>query len=91
MQVSETSLASYKMVSKEFREHHYSKIMLAMRIAGMPLSVESIAQKAGLGKDQVSKRMCELERDVIVYKSGIGKTSSGRPCALYSLVKHEME
>jgi hypothetical protein len=35
--------------------------------------------------------MSELLRDNLVYVSGKGLTSSGRPCALYSLTQHGEE
>jgi predicted transcriptional regulator len=87
MQVPSTSMEAYKMVHPDMKAGHHAKIMSAMRLLGIPCSMEEIAEKSGMDLAQVSRRVVELERDTIVFKNGKGRTSKGRPCFLYQLVR----
>lgn len=87
MQVPSTSMEAYKMVTDGMKAGHHAKIMSAMRLINVPCSMEEIAKRSGMDLAQVSRRVVELERDTIVFKNGKGRTSKGRPCFLYQLVK----
>lgn len=87
MKVPQTSLDAYRQVHPDMKSSHYGKIMSAMRLLGIPSSMEAIAKKAEMALAQVSRRMGELEKDGCVIKDGEGFTSSGRRCSLYALKK----
>jgi predicted ArsR family transcriptional regulator len=75
-------------MSHQLKVDHWGKILFAMRLLGISCSSEAIAKKAGMKEAQTYRRMSELIADGCVYVSGKGLTSSGRPCALYSLTEH---
>lgn len=78
-------------MSHQLKVDHWGKILFAMRLLGISCSSEAIAKKAGMKEAQAYRRMSELISDGLVYVSGKGLTSSGRPCALYSLTQHGKE
>lgn len=88
---NKNSLEAYKMLHQNMKSYHWGKILFALRLLGMASSPEAIAKKAGMGKDQVFRRLSELVRDDLIFINGKGLTSSGRPCALYSLTQHGKE
>lgn len=84
---SDTSNAAYKELHPNMVSNHHGKILSAMRLLGVPVSMEGISDKAGLTYEQSHKRFSELEREGLIKKEGKGKTKAGRACWLYSLVK----
>lgn len=89
--LNKNSLEAHKMVHQQMLNDHWGKILFAMRVLGVSCSSEAIAKRAGMKESQTYRRMSELLRDNLVYVSGKGLTSSGRPCALYSLTQHGRE
>lgn len=81
--LSDTSMSAYKMVANDMRVNHWGKILFAMRLLGVPSSMEKIAERAGMELNQVTRRMNEIEREGLVHKEGKSKTKSGRACYLY--------
>lgn len=89
--LNQNSQAAYKMLHENMKSDHWGKILFAMRLLGISCSSEAIAKKAGMKEAQVYRRMNELLADNLVYVNAKGLTSSGRPCALYSLTQHGKE
>lgn len=88
----ETSISAYNQVHQNMKNDHWGKIMFAMRMLNKPASMEDIMKYLKWDNvARVSRRMAELVRDGVVYVNGVGKTSSGRSCQLYSLTKHAEE
>lgn len=80
-----TSIAAYKQAVPEMKAEHYRKIINALKELGSA-NYERIAEKAGLDRHQVGRRLSELERDQKVFKPGIQTlTKSGRKAFNYSL------
>lgn len=81
----ETSHAANKSATHEMREQHYQKIIAALNVL-VSANYEKIAEQAGMERHQVGRRLSEMERVQIVYKSGLqSDTSSGRKAFNYSL------
>lgn len=82
----ETSLAAYKSVI-EMKQAHYAKIVSALNKLGGSGHYEDISTYSGLGKDQVNRRLSEMERDGIIFNTGETKnTLSGRKAMVRKLV-----
>lgn len=63
-------------------------VLQAMKAASGPVSTEWIASRVGHGYASVQPRISELHRDGLVRDSGArGKTSAGRTCVLWEIVK----
>lgn len=60
----------------EFEGDHYARILDALRLG--PAGATEIANRCGLGRDQVGKRLCELERDGLVAKDGKTRNANGK-------------
>lgn len=81
----ETSYAANRAATIEMRSEHYRKIIAALTVLGSA-NYERIAEKAGLDRHQVGRRLSELERDQKVFKPGIQTlTKSGRKAFNYCL------
>ena len=85
--LSDTSLAAYKMVANQMKVNHWGKILFAMRLLGVPASMEKISERAGMELNQVTRRMNEIEKEGLVHKNGKTKTKKGRMCYMYSISK----
>lgn len=66
----ETSLAAYRSVNSEMINSHHSKIISALKLAKNGLIYEQIAAQLKLDKHQVGRRVSELERMQVIYKTG---------------------
>ncbi len=85
-QLPTTSLAANNSFTSEMREKHHSKILKALNEL-KKATYEEISIKLGMDKHQVGRRLCELQRDQLVYKPGTQKnTSTGRKAFEYALV-----
>lgn len=86
MKQPSTSLDAYKSVSIEMKNNHYSKILKALKSLGSGI-YEEIADYVGMDKNQVSRRLKEMELEELVYKSGLKRpTKSGRSAFVYHVV-----
>lgn len=82
----ETSKAAYNSVTIEMQKNHYSKILKALKSLGNGI-YEELAEHIGMEKNQVSRRLKEMEQQELVYKSGTKRpTKSGRSAYVYFLV-----
>lgn len=82
----QTSIDAFKSVNGKMLAEHYQKILRALN--GLKLAIyEEIAIECGFpDKNQVSRRLKELEGMELVYKPGTKKpTSTGRQAYQYSL------
>lgn len=81
-----TSHEAFKSVQPEMLAEHYRRILDAIKTLKIGI-YEEIAQVAGFtDKNQVSRRLKELEGMELVYKPGTKKpTSTGRQAYQYSL------
>lgn len=84
-----TSLDAYKSLTPEMLSKHYGKIIQALRDIESGI-YEEIADKTGLERHKVARRLSELERLSVIYKPGEKKpTSTGRSAFVYKLVPTE--
>lgn len=60
----------------EFEGDHHAQILDALRLG--PAGATEIAGRCGLGRDQVGKRLCELERGGLVVKDGKTRNANGK-------------
>lgn len=67
----------------DFEADHHAMILDALRIG--PAGATAIASRCGLGRDQVGKRMVELERGGVVVVDGTEPNANGRNERRYRL------
>ncbi len=81
-----TSIDAYKSVNGKMLADHYQRILLALNRLKIAI-YEEIATECGFtDKNQVSRRLKELEGMELVYKPGTKKaTSTGRMAYQYSI------
>lgn len=81
-----TSIDAFKSVNGKMLADHYKKILAAIKVLGIA-TYEEIALLASFSdKNQVSRRLKELEGMELVYKPGTKKlTTSNRNAYQYSL------
>jgi predicted ArsR family transcriptional regulator len=80
-----TSTDAYRSVSIEMLNNHHGKIIKALKELGCGI-YEEIASHLTMEKNQVSRRLVELERMELVWKPGATKpTKSGRKAYVYQL------
>lgn len=65
----------------DFEGDHHAQILDALMLG--PAGATEIASRAGLGRDQVGKRLCELERRGLVVIDGKVRNANGRSEARY--------
>ena len=77
-------------INRETITAHKRRICLAMIHfkGGIGLNYEEIAIRSGVPADSVGRRLCELERDGVIEKTGKRrKTSRGIPANCYKIVE----
>lgn len=80
-----TSHEAYRSVHEEMKKSHYGKIISALKVLGTGI-YEEIADTAGMEKNQVSRRLLEMEGLQLVWKPGAKKpTKAGRNAFVYQL------
>ena len=82
----QTSLDAWRSMDGKILADHYCKILTALDLLGTAI-YEEIATQAGFtDKNQVSRRLAELERMEMVYKTGDkGLTKSNRQAFKYKI------
>jgi Fic family protein len=81
-----TSIEAYKTVG-EMKQAHYAKIVSALNKLGGKGTYEEISVFAGINKDQVNRRLSEMERDGTIRNTGENrKTVSGRKAMVRELI-----
>lgn len=82
----QTSLDAWRSMDGKILADHYCKILTALDLLGTAV-YEEIATQAGFtDKTQVSRRLAELERMELVYKTGDkGLTKSNRQAYKYKI------
>lgn len=82
----QTSLDAYKSINGKILAEHYLKIIRSLKRLNLA-TYEELAHDIGFGdKNQVSRRLKEMEGLELVYKPGTKKnTSSGRGAYQYAL------
>jgi hypothetical protein len=82
----DTSLAAHKAVHAEMKNSHYGKIIGALKVLGVA-NYETIAKYVGFkDRNQVSRRLKEMEGLLLVFKPMTkSSTSSGRAAYNYQL------
>lgn len=60
----------------DFEGDHHAQILEALMLG--PAGATAIASRCGLGRDQVGKRLCELERRGLVVVDGKERNANGR-------------
>jgi predicted transcriptional regulator len=85
-----TSLDANKKAVPEMRQAHHAKILNALKEMGSA-NYEQIAKKIGFkDRNQVSRRLKEMEDSLIIYKPGLKTaTSSGRMAYVYCIAGNE--
>lgn len=86
----DTSLEANKAAVVEMRAEHYQRIVKALEVL-KTANYEKIAEQAGFNdRNQVSRRMKEMEGLGMVYKPGLkSSTSSGRNAYNYCLTNEK--
>lgn len=83
---SETSLEAFASVSDEMRKKHHEKILDALGNSKKGLMYEQIAAQIRMDKHQVGRRLNELEKKKLIYKTGEKiLTSSRRNACVYKV------
>lgn len=81
-----TSIEAYHLAVPEMINAHHSRIIAALRLVKKGMIYEQIAGNTKMSKDQVARRLSELERKELVFKTGEKiKTSTGRSAFIYKL------
>lgn len=81
----ETSLEAWRSITKEHLLEHHAKILCALRDL-RTASAEQISTRTNLTHHQVNRRMSELERMEIIYRTGARVvTRTGRSASCWSL------
>ena len=70
----------------EFEADHHAKILDALLLG--PAGATEIARRCKLGRDQVGKRLCELERRGLVVKDGVVRNLNRKSEGRYRAVRH---
>src|SRR6185437_3168790 len=84
-----TSLEAYRQVNSEMLVNHHSKIISTLKSAKNGLIYEQIAAQLKLDKHQIGRRLSELERMQVVYKTGEKRlTSTNRNAFVYKIVEN---
>jgi len=84
-----TSLEAYRAVNSEMLVNHHSKIISALKSAKNGLMYEQIAAQIKMDKHQVGRRISELERENVIYKTGEKRlTSTNRNAFVYKIVEN---
>ena len=71
----------------DFEGDHHAQILEALTLG--PAGATEISSRCGLGRDQVGKRLCELERRGLVVIDGKVRNAKGRNEARYSLARRK--
>lgn len=84
----DTSISAYKeLKSSDQQKQHYKKILEALEKIGSGI-YEKIAIVSGLEKHQVHRRLSEMERQLLVYKTKEKQpTSNNRKAYVYKIYK----
>ena len=82
----DTSKAAQLAVTEEMKAKHYGKIIGALKVLGVA-NYEQIAKYVGFSdRNQVSRRLKEMEAEMWIFKPGTkSPTSSGRAAYNYQL------
>lgn len=81
----ETSLEAWRSITKEHLLEHHAKILCALRDL-RTASAEQISTRTNLTHHQVNRRMSELERMEIIYRTGAKvATRTGRSASCWAL------
>ena len=82
-----TSHEAYASMTPVILADHYQKILSSLSVLGKAIYEEIAVHNQWQDKNRVSRRIGELERMQLVYKTGEKKlTSSGRNANVYALV-----
>jgi hypothetical protein len=73
----------------DFAADHHARILEALTIG--PAGATEIADRAGLGRDQVGKRLCELQRRGQVVIDGKVRNAKGRTESRYRILLHAVK
>lgn len=85
----ETSLEAWRSITPEQLSDHHAKILTALSEL-KKASAEQISTHTNLHYWQITRRMSELERKQLIYKTGAKvATRTGRSAAVYALCKPE--
>lgn len=85
--VPPTSLEAWRSITQEQLSDHHAKILSALALIKRG-SAEKISDNSTLSYWQVTKRLSELERKQLIYKTGaIVATKTGRKAEVYALCK----
>lgn len=85
--VAETSLEAWRSITQEQLSDHHAKILAALTDL-KKASAEQISTHTNLHYWQITRRMSELERKNLIYKTGVKvATRTGRSAAVYALCK----
>lgn len=90
-QLPKTSLDTYDSVKKgDLREGHYIKIKKALEVVGKG-NYELIAKQSGLEKHAVNRRLSEMIRLEMLYKTGTtSPTTTGNQAQNYSIIPTDL-
>lgn len=89
-QLPTTSHNAYKSMTDELKQKHHEKIINALRSLKKATYEEIADYLSWDDKNRVSRRLKELERDMVVYKPGEKRpTKSNRSAFVYSLIPQE--
>ena len=84
-----TSLDAFAAVNPEMLGNHHRKIVEALRLSKNGLIYEQIAAQIKMDKHQVGRRISELERMNVIYKTGEKRnTSTLRQAFVYKIVQN---
>lgn len=82
----QTSLDAWRSMDGKILADHYCKILTALDLLGTGIYEEIATQVGFTDKNQVSRRLAELERMELVYKTGEkGLTKSNRQAFKYKI------
>lgn len=85
--VPPTSLEAWRSITQEQLSDHHAKILSSL-VSLKRASAEQISTHASLQYWQITRRMAELERKNLIYKTGAKvATRTGRSAAVYALCK----
>lgn len=84
----ETSLEAYHAVSPEMLTNHHKSILNALKRLKSG-NYEEIAASVSMERHQIGRRLSELEREGVIYKTSEKRlTSTGRSAFVYKLVEN---
>lgn len=67
------------------RDVHAAWIMHVLNLCDVPLTAEMVGDRCNLSKEQVGRRMRELQSEGLVVVDGYGQTRAGRRAQAYKL------